>query len=105
MFLDNLNKELTNLAVRYDNFILLRDFNLTVRNKNLNSFMNVFYLENLIKTSTRFESINPACIDLIFTNEFFKKSCPVKVGIFDHHHVVASKTELYSRQKRSMLLF
>ena len=35
----NLSKELTNLTVRYDGFILLGDFKLTLGNKNLNSFM------------------------------------------------------------------
>ena len=52
VFLDDLGKELKNLAFCYDNFILLRDFNLTVENKNFNSFMNFFNLENLIKTPT-----------------------------------------------------
>lgn len=33
--LDNRSEGLTNLAVRYDNFILLRDFKLTVGNKTL----------------------------------------------------------------------
>ena len=42
MVLYNLSKELTNLAVRSDNFVLLADFG----NKNLNSFTNDFNLEN-----------------------------------------------------------
>ena len=49
-----------------------------------------------MKTSTCFESNHSAFIDLILTNkEFFKKSCTVEIGIFDHH-VVASilKSEL-----------
>ena len=53
LFFDTLSKELRSLSVRYYNFILLRDFNLTVENKNLKSFINVFYLKNLAKT--------PAC--------------------------------------------
>ena len=43
----------TNLAVRYDNFFQF-DY-LIIENKNLNSFMNVFNLENLIKTPTCFK--------------------------------------------------
>ena len=39
VFLDNLGKELTNLAFHYDNFILLENLSLTVENKNLNSFI------------------------------------------------------------------
>ena len=52
MFLDDLSKELANLVFHYDNFILLRDFNLAAENKILNSFMNVLNLRKLTKTPT-----------------------------------------------------
>ena len=42
VLLDNLSKELTNLAVPYDNFMLLGVFDLTMGNNNPNSFKNVF---------------------------------------------------------------
>ena len=48
-----LNKEWANLTARYDNFILPRDFNLTVGNKNLNSFMNFFNLQKWKHTKTK----------------------------------------------------
>ena len=60
MLLDRLSKELPNPVVRYDNFIILGDFDieiLTVKSKNLNSFMKVFSLENLVKTPTGFKAI------------------------------------------------
>ena len=98
MFLDNVSKYLTNLGVCYDNrldtsvVILLGGFSLPVGNRNLDSFMNVFSLEKLMKTSTCFKSNNPSCIDFTLTNknEFFKKCCTVEGGISDHHHLVAS---------------
>ena len=72
--MDYSSNELTNLAVRYDNFVILGDFNLTTENKNLDLFMNVFDLESLTKTPTSFKSNIFSCIDLIISNkkEFFK---------------------------------
>ena len=96
VFLDYLNKELTIPQVRYAKFRLLGDFNMTIENKNLDLFMNVFSLESLIKTPSCFKANNPSfpcsCIDLIISNrkEFFKKSCTVEVAISDHHHLVVS---------------
>ena len=77
VFLDNLSKELTNLTVRYDGFILLGDFKLTLGSKNLNSFMKIFNLQNLVKTPTSFKGNNPCCTDLLLTNkkQFLKKFC------------------------------
>ena len=42
VFLDYLSKVLTSLAVCYDNFTLLGDFNLTIENKNLDLKKNLF---------------------------------------------------------------
>ena len=92
VFLDYLTKELTNLAVRYDKFILLGDSNLTIKNKNLNSFLNVFNLETLVTTPKCFKSNNLSCIDLIISNKktFLKNSCTVVSRIYDHHYLVAT---------------
>lgn len=59
---------------------------MSVGNKNLNSFINVVNLENVIKTSC-FKSNNSSCIDLILTNKkkLLKKCCTVEIGISDHH--------------------
>ena len=69
IFLDYSSNELTNLAVRYDNFVILGDFNLTTENKNFDLFMNVFNLESLTKTLTSFKSNIFSCIDLIISNK------------------------------------
>ena len=43
-FLDNLSLALTKMSCEYENVILIADFNLTVENKNLETFMNTFDL-------------------------------------------------------------
>lgn len=52
--------------------------------------MNYFDLENLIKTPTYFQSINPTYINLALTNEkkFFKNLIVLEVGIFNHFSFV-----------------
>ena len=89
-FLDSLNKVITSLLNCYENILLIGDFNITINNKNLNTFMNVFDLESLITSPTCFQSINPTCIDLILTNKknLFMKSQTLEVGISDHHKLV-----------------
>ena len=98
MFLESLSKILNRLSCRYENMILIGDFNLTVENINLEIFMNTYDLECLIKKPTCYQSTNPKCIDLILTNKktLFKNSNVIEVGISDHHSfvVTALRSEL-----------
>lgn len=66
--------------------MLLRDFNLTIENWNLDTFMGCFGLESLINAPTCFRR----CIDLILANKknFFKNSNILEVGISDRHNLV-----------------
>ena len=68
-FLENLSLALTKMSCKYQNLMLIGDFNLTVENKNLGVFMNRFDLECLIKKPTCFQFTSPICIDLILTNK------------------------------------
>ena len=43
-FLDNLSLAQTKMSCEYENVMLIADFNLTVENKNLETFMNTFDL-------------------------------------------------------------
>ena len=65
--------------------LLIRDFNLTFNNKNLNN-------------PTCFQSTNPTCNYLSLTNKrsLFKNSDVLEVGISDHHSfiITALRTHL-----------
>ena len=94
-FLDNLSLVLNRLTCQYGNFMFTGNFNMTIENKNLETFMNSFGLECLIKKPTFFQSKNLSCIDLILTNkkDFFKSSNVVEVGISDHHSFIITALE------------
>ena len=51
-FLDNLSFVMKRLTCQYENFMLIGDFNVTIKNKNLEFFINSFALECLIKKAS-----------------------------------------------------
>ena len=81
------------MSCGYENVKLISDFNLAVEHKNLEVFMNTFYLECFIKKLTCFQSTTtPNCVDLILKKkkEFFKNPNLLQVGIFDHRLIVTA---------------
>ena len=68
-------KTIFKLTCPYENFMLTGDFNMTIGNKNLEVFMNLFGLKCLILKTNVLQ--NPSCIDLILTNKntFLKPMC------------------------------
>ena len=62
----NISRGLDFYSSKYDNFIVLRDFNVETLNTTISVFCATYKLKNLIKEATYFKSLeNPACIDLI----------------------------------------
>ena len=68
-FLGDLSRVINRLNCQYENFMLIGDFNMTIKNKNFEVFINSFALECLIKKPMCFQSINLSCTDLILTNK------------------------------------
>ena len=103
-FLENLNSILNKCISKYENMILIGDFNSSVKNKHRADFTTLFNLESLIKSPTCFQSSKPTCIDLILTNkkELFKNSKTFEVGISDHH--LLTLTSIYKGQSKSKIL-
>ena len=91
-FISNLSKTINAFSTKYDNILLMGDFNLTIENKHLEELLNLFNLKSLISSLTCFQSTNPTCIDLILTNQedLFSNSNTCEVGISDHHHLVST---------------
>ena len=75
---------------RYDNVVVLGDFNLEPDDKALSSLINDHSLYNMIKHPTCFKSSRSRCIDLIFTNRkhSFMQSKSFETGFSDHHHMI-----------------
>ena len=89
-FLSNVTNIIDFYTSKYDNYILMGDFNLEPSNKILNSFMENHYLTNMVKTKTCFKSLAGTCIDLILTNRkhSFQHTCTLETGISDHHLLI-----------------
>ena len=68
--LDSLSKSIDSLSSKYDNFVLLGDFNSCMEDFPMKTFGENYKLRNLIKEPTCFKNPeNPKCIDLILANK------------------------------------
>ena len=88
-FVEEISK-LIDTYSRYENVIVLGDFNLEPGDKALSSIIQDHDLYNMIKKPTCFKSSNGRCIDLIFTNRkhSFMHSKSFETGFSDHHHMI-----------------
>ena len=87
-FLDQLGPCLDHYMSKYDNFILLGDFNSEMSELAMKQFCDTYNLRNLIKEPTCFKNVvNPSTIDLILTNRErrFHNSIAIETGLSDHH--------------------
>ena len=79
-YLENLHKGLALYSSKYENFIVLGDFNVGMDNSDMTVFCDTHNLKCLIKEPTCYKnSENPSCIDLILTNNR-KCSCVVETA-------------------------
>ena len=87
-FLSSLCSILDELTVKYENIIILGDFNCEMKEESMNTFCNTYNLKCLVKEKTCFKNIhNPSCIDLILTNKprYFQNTCVIETGLSDFH--------------------
>ena len=69
--LECIGKELDTLSEKYENVILLGDFNAEMSEDTMQIFCNTYNLKNLVIENTCFKNIEkPTCIDLILTNRY-----------------------------------
>ena len=92
-FYSEINKEIEKNRSKYDNLLLLGDFNETADETNTKTFMEDNDLKSLIKDYTCYKNPNnPRCIDLILTNQKFKfkNSCTFDCGLSDFHRFIVT---------------
>ena len=89
-FLENLTKILDFYSQKYENIIVMGDFNAETSQSDMTNFMLNFNLYNLIKTPTCYKSSEGKCIDLMLTTKkkSFQYSNTFETGISDHHHLI-----------------
>ena len=93
-----MGNKLNELYVKYENFILIGDFNSEMNENAMNVFCATYNFKNLVKEPTCFKNVdNPSCIDLILTNKplYFQMSTVIEAGISDFHKltIATSRSE------------
>ena len=86
--LKSIGNALNELCLRYENFILIGNFNSEITGERMKSFCNTYHFKCLVKEPTCFKDIdNPSCIDLILTNKhfYFRNNCVIETGLSDFH--------------------
>ena len=76
------------------NVILLGDFNVEVKEKNIFDFMSAYNLKSLVIQKTCFKNPdNPSCIELILTKSqrSFQDSSVFETGFSDFHKLTTKK--------------
>ena len=94
--LESLSKSLSIYLDKYENVILLGDFNMNPEDKNVQLFVDSFKLEHLTKKPTCFKG-SPFCIDLIIRNrisKYFKNTCILETGITDKLTALCLKSQI-----------
>ena len=76
---------------RYDNVLLVGDFNTEISEQHIESFLYIHEFCNLVKQKTCFKNIqNPSCIDLLLINNIypFQQTITIYTGLSDCHKFV-----------------
>ena len=76
----------------YENFVVIGDFNLPVEKSHLESIIQAYNFNSLIKKPTYYQSQTASCIDLILTNRkyLFQLSNSFESGLSDHHKLICT---------------
>ena len=96
--LDTISKSLDTYSTKYENILILGDFNACVGDEPLDTFCKSYCFTSLIKQPTCFKNPeNPSCIDLILTNKprSFQPKCFIETGLFDFHRMTLSVLKMH----------
>ena len=105
--LNNASAALDKLSRDYENIILLGDFNVELKEKNISDFMSTYNLKSLVKQKTYFKNPdNPSCIDIILTNSprSFQDSCLFETGFSDFHKLTTTVLKQYFPKKKPKIV-
>ena len=78
---------------KYENIILMGDYNAEITNASMQEFCESYFLENMVKKPTCFKNpAKPTCIDLMITNKpgMFQNAKTYETGLSDFHKLDVS---------------
>ena len=96
--LSNVSAGLDKRCAGYENIILLGDFNVEVKEKDISDFMSTYNLKSLVKYKTCFKNPdNTSDIDLILTNypRSFQDSSMFETELSDFHKLTTTVLKQY----------
>ena len=100
-FLNHVSKQLDKFLPKYENLLLLGDFNSEMTEEDMKNFCESYNLTNLITDPTCFKSVeNPSCIDVMLTNRSlcFENSMTVETGLSDCHKMTVTVMKKYYKK-------
>ena len=89
------------LSSRYENFLLIRDFNAEMYDMSMKDFCDNYSFTNIIKEPNCFKNpTNPKCIDLTLTNRHrsFQNSCVIETGLSNFHEMTVTVLRSFFRR-------
>ena len=101
-FFEQISKNLDENITRFDNILIIGDFNSTMPDIPMKDFCDLYDLENLIKEPTCFKNAaNPSSIDVLLTNSpnSFENSVAIETGLSDYHKMVVTVLKSYNKKK------
>ena len=101
-FLKYVSRELDKYLPKYENLLLLGDWNSAITEKYMKEFCETYNLENLIKGPTCYKNPeNPSSIDVMLTNKklSFQNSMTIETGLSDFHKMTVTVLKRYFKKK------
>ena len=92
---------------KYENILLIGDFNSETSETSMNEFCDIYSLKNLIKDHTCFKNpLNPSSIDLMLTNRIrsFQNSQTIEIGQSDHHKMTITVLKAFFPKQAPKLI-
>ena len=96
--LNSLSESICSLSSKYDNLILLGDFNSYMEEPPMKTFREILKLWDFKKERTCFKNPdNPTCFDIIFKNKSlsFKNTYVIEAGLSDFHGVIEGVMKMH----------
>ena len=107
--LQEIGKGLDYYSSKYENFIVLGDFNVEMSNPHMSEFCALYNFTNLIKEPTCYKNVDkPTSIDHILTNHArcFQHSGIYETGLSDFHKLTFTVLKMfYAKQKPRIIKY
>ena len=106
-FLGHVSKGLDKVLAKYDNFLILGDFNSQMSETYMKDFCVLYILENLIKEPTCYKyPNNPSSIDIMLTNrkDSFCSSIAIETGLSGCHKMTVTVLKRYNKKKEPRII-